>query len=342
MSILELRFADGQMAALTRYKLGWPAPTNPTVQNSATLRQTTTPPMSPQAKQNLAPPTDPQQVAQIFSAHEQGETRTEPLRKLSTESLCTTCRKAKHYGSCDQPRPIPTKTAFSPPQIISPMHGGKIAPSGDVAWEDEGGFHSAPWSGQFMPAGDKRPWQQVMLAHPPKMADFNAGMNGSDPTQGNNPATSPHYNSATSSISSLARASDGRPAADQAGSGFADLFRHQGIRDTADQPGRMYGGLNKTSQDEIRAKLFKMYGVDLNKKAGWQLWGTDGHSTHEQRGPSVNPYEERLTMKSPPVGWGDEGPQRVRRAFDQIDGAADATSAAGGFGDPSPGPAALG
>jgi len=259
------------------------------------------------------------------------------------------------------------------------------------------------------------------------------GLTGDDPSTGDNPSTSPHYHSATSD-SALARARDGRPADEQAATSFADLFRHLGISNAADEPGRMYGGLNKVSMtlieslllgalgrgalaaggdrvsnhnsgigsglgaglgtlaggvagaalgsptsnlgpliggllggsighragrytedklssskvaevldiSKIRARrlalIERMYGVKLS---GWQLWGTDGHSTHEDRGPSPNPYEERLTVKSPPVGWGDEGPQRIRRAFDQIDGAVDTTNVGGGFGDPQPGPAAL-
>jgi hypothetical protein len=207
-------------------------------------------------------------VAQIFSAHEQGESRSEPHRKLSAD-ICTTCRKAKHYGPCSQPRPIPEKAA-----------------------------------------------------------DFNPGMLGSDPTQGDNPSTSPHYHSAVSSISSLSRSSDGRPADDQAASGFADLFRHQGIRNSADEPGRMYGGLNKVARPR--------------KLADFMLPGSEGRSMHEQRGPSVNPYEERRTVMSPPVGWGDEGEQRIDRMFRQFDNQVDTANIGGGFGDPQPGPAALG
>ena len=70
--------------------------------------------------------------------------------------------------------------------------------------------------------------------------------------------------------------------------------------------------------------------------------GTDGHSVHEQRGPgpTSNPYEERRTVMSPPVGWGDEGPQRIERAFDQIDGAVDTTNIEDSSkGQPAGGPA---
>jgi len=286
---LEIAYADGQLAALARLKLAFPAATHPVVQDSAVLQSQSTKDLSPQAKQRLEPPATPFDVSQLFSVHEQAKTRVEPRRKLSTE-LCTTCRKPKHYGTCARPIEI-------------------------------------------------------------KRADFNIGMLGSDPSQGDNPSTSPHYHAATTADSSLARARDGRPADEQAGTAFADLFRHLGISNSADEPGRMTGGLNKVADAATRlrnsprwALLEKMFRVSdlLPKVGGWQLWGTDEHSTHEQRGPSVNPYEERLTVKSPPVGWGDEGSQRIRRAFDQIDGAVDTTNIGGGFGEPSGGPAVLG
>jgi hypothetical protein len=174
---LEIAYVDGQLAALVRYKLGL-LPAEKATPSS----------LSPEAMQAMQPPTTPQKLTEIFDAHEQGETRTDPRRKLSAENLCTTCRKAKHYGGCSRPRPIPEKTS-----------------------------------------------------------NFNPGMHGSDPTSSDGPSTGPNYHSAVSSISSLARAQEGRPADEQAASGFADLFRHQGIRNSADEPGRMYGGLNKTS-----------------------------------------------------------------------------------------------
>jgi hypothetical protein len=368
--ILEAAYANGQLAALQRYKLGWPAPTDATVAGSAVLRERAPTSTSPNAQANLTPPTTPQSMSQIFDAHEQGKTRTEPRRKLSAEDLCTSCRRVKHYGPCDQPRKIPMKAA-----------------------------------------------------------DFNIGMRGDDPSVGDNPSTSPHYHAATTADSSLGRARDAQPADVQAQTAFADLFRHLGISNAADEPGRMSGGLNKVAitlmelglgtsaavpaavagvhdrsaksalgaglgglaggalggiagitLDELglrgaaplgylggtalgalagrhvakhanvdteharrHALLFKMYGVDLGKRAGWQMWGTDGHSMHEQRGPSVNPYEERLTIKSPPLGWGDEGPQRIERAFDQIDGAVDSTGIEDASkGAPQGGPAVLG
>lgn len=356
--ILEAAYADGQLAALHRYKLSWPAATDPTVADSAVLQSQSTKPTSPTAQANLQPPTTPQALSQIFDAHEQGKTRTEPRRKLSADRLCTTCRKDKHYGPCDQPRKIPTKAA-----------------------------------------------------------DFNTGMRGDDPSLGDNPSTSPHYHAATTADSSLGHSRDAQPAGVQAQTAFADLFRHLGISNAADEPGQMTGGLNKVAMSPLttgallgasvgalrarpghrlqgalgggafggatgaildgsvslsdaiqsatdamfpsakfasgaidgerarrHAILFKMYGVDLSKPklGGWQLWGTDGHSMHEQRG-GVNPYEERLTIKSPPVGWGDEGPQRIERAFDQIDGATDTTGIEDASkGAPSGGPAVLG
>lgn len=97
-------FDAGVAAALRYYKLSWAAPTNPTVANSAVLRATRAPAVP--GVQGAQPPTTPQQLSQVFDAHEQGETRTEPRRKLSA-ALCTSCRKPKHYGTCQQPRAIP-------------------------------------------------------------------------------------------------------------------------------------------------------------------------------------------------------------------------------------------
>jgi hypothetical protein len=157
---------------------------------------------------------------------------------------------------------------------------------------------------------------------PLKQADFNLGMHGDDSESGDGPSTSPHYHSATTADSALARARDGRPADEQAATGFADLFRHLGIAAPADEWVNATGALD-------------------NKRADWQLPGAEGHSLFERRGPSVNPYEERLTVKSPPVAWGDEGLQRITRAFDQVDNAADSTCIEGGS-QPANGPAALG
>lgn len=263
---LETAFAEGQLAALRHHKLAWPAPTNPTVASSSVLRAKAPSSSPPEAQQALQPPTTPHQLAQVFDAHEQGKTRTEPRRKLSTDDLCTSCRKVKHYGPCKTPRPIPIKAA-----------------------------------------------------------NFNMGMCGDDPSNNNNPTTSPHYTSATTADSALARARDGRPAGEQAATAFADLFRHQGITSVADEPGQMSGGLNKTAR---------------RKLSDFMLPGTGGHSMHEQRGPSVNPYEERKTVMGPVTGEGSE--QRIDRMFREFDNPVDTTNVGGGFGDPQPGPAALG
>jgi hypothetical protein len=290
---LETRYADGRQAALAWLKIAFPAPTHPVVQQSATLQAQSSKPLSQQAQDRLQAPTTPFSVSQRFDASEQMHTRSEPMRKLSSGDMCTSCRKDRHYGTCARPIPI-------------------------------------------------------------KRADFNNGMNGSDPSGGNNPSTSPHYHSATTSDSALARSRDSPPADEQAGTYFADLYRANGggMNGMANEPGRMTGGLNKVALSALEriprnsarwALLDKMYDVSqlLPKAAGWQLWGTDGHSSHEDRGPT-NPYEERLTRKSPTTGFGDEGAQRIRRAFDQVDGAVDTTSIGGGFGEPTGGPAALG
>lgn len=249
MSLLELAYADGQLAAMLRHKMAWPSATHPVVQQSATLKSqppAAVPPLPP-------PPATPETVKQTFNLHEQGETRVEPRRKLS-EALCTTCRQAKHYGPCKRPIKIPEKKA-----------------------------------------------------------GFNLGMTADD-ADVDEPSTSPHYHSATTADSSLARARDGRPADEQAASAFADLFRHLGITDMTDEPGNTYEGLSKVSQFMI--------------------------GPGEVRGPSLNPYEERLTIMSPPVGQGDVGEQRIQRAFDQIDGAADSTSIEDTAKGPTPGPLA--
>lgn len=63
----------------------------------------------------------------------------------------------------------------------------------------------------------------------------------------------------------------------------------------------------------------------LDKISGLIQPGMEAHSQYEKRGPTVNPYEERVMVKSPPVAWGDEGSQRVSRAFNGVDNAADST-----------------
>lgn len=275
MSLFEATFADGQLAALAKF--AQPAPTHPTVQNSALLRsRSVNPALDSAAASGLAAPTSPDTVKRVFDMHEQAETRAEPLRKLSAlllkagEELCTTCRRPRHYGPCLRPT-------------------------------------------RSRPAGD-----------PVKEADFNPGITGHDPTYvtADGPATSPGYHAATTADSSLARARDGRPAIEQAATGFADLFRHLGIDAPADQAVNNTGGLVKTSRTAI---------------AGFLLSGGETHSSHEQRGPSVNPYEERLTIKSPPIAQGYTGPDAVQHAFDQIDCAVDSTSI-DGSSQPTGGP----
>lgn len=274
MSLIEAAYANGQLDALFLRKFAQPRPTHPTVRDSALLRSRgVNPSLEPSVAAGLQAPTSPDTVKRVFDMHEQSETRTDPLRKLSAfllpvprgkaaEERCTTCRRPRHYGPCLRPR-------------------------------------------QTRPAGE-----------PIKAGDFNAGVTGSDPVyvSATGPSTSPHYHSATSADSALARARDGRPADEQAATGFADLFRHLGIAAPADQAVNNTGGLNKTALSR--------------RLAGFLLPGSEGHSSHEQRGPGLtsNPYEERLTIKSPPIGWGDEGPQRIERAFDQIDGAVDSTN----------------
>lgn len=139
---------------------------------------------------------------------------------------------------------------------------------------------------------------------PIKRADFNLGMT-SDDAGSDSPSTSPNYTSATTADSSLARARDGRPADEQASSSFADLFRHLGVISLADEPDRLTSALDKVST-LIRPDM-------------------EAHSLYEKRGPSPNPYEEQVLVKSPPVAWGDEGSQRIERAFDGIDAAPDTT-----------------
>jgi hypothetical protein len=168
-----------------------------------------------------------------------------------------------------------------------------------------------------------------------KRGDFNPGLSAASSEAGlDSPATSAGYHSATSADTSLARARDSQPADVQAGTAFADLYRHLGITSQTDEPGRQYGGLWKTSKFMISSAR----GLASTKLSGWQLWGTGGHSQWEDRGPgqTPNPYEERLTIKSPPVGWGDEGEQRIRRTFDQIDGAVDTANIENVSPDPGP------
>jgi hypothetical protein len=156
--------------------------------------------------------------------------------------------------------------------------------------------------------------------NPHKKADFNMGMYGDDPSANDGTATSPQYNSATSSVSSLARAQEGRPADEQAASNFADLFRHGGITSLSDdaRPDQLAGNQRKTAMSP----------------------SVNPYSRSEQRG-SVNPYEERREVSLAPGGSGEGADQVIRRAFDQVDGAVDSTSIEGAS-QPSGGPPALG
>lgn len=98
MSALEIAYANGQLAALARYKRAWLAPTHPVVRESPLLNSKATAPTAPSV-----PVLDAPALAQNFNAQEQVKTRTEPHRKLSAESMCTSCRKEKHYGTCKNP-----------------------------------------------------------------------------------------------------------------------------------------------------------------------------------------------------------------------------------------------
>ena len=255
MSALHEAYRQGVTAAATRFKIAFPSATDAAAKASLAP---TSPSLSPTAQQNLAPPVTPQSLQAVFNNNESAKVHVSPPMKVA-ESLCTTCRKPRHYGACARP--------------------AKTKPAGEPIKRASISFDNAE-----------------------------------------TPSTSPHYHSATSADSSLARARDGRPADEQAASGFADLFRHQGTNPMADEWANAYGALNKTA-----------YPLTA---------GTEGHSMWERRGPSVNPYEEQPTKLTPPVGWGDEGGQRIERAFDQIDCAPD-TSAIEGNGQPDSGPAAL-
>lgn len=326
----ESSYANGQLAALLRYKVAWPAATHPVVRESPLLRAapSTPPPVGGDASK---PRMTPQTLARQFDDVEQGETRIEPLRKLSGHDLCTTCRKEKHYGPCKRP-----------------------------------------------------------IAIPLKRANFNMGMTGDDSSTVDGPATSPHYTSATSSTSALTRAQEGRPADEQARTGFAALFR-SGLGDLmSNEPGRMTGALAKVSslpavfQSEAGPFLESGLASALRKRhlAGAraaqvlattpqpltaaqstgvaQLVGRGqqmrdlansysgvgkgladairrGKLGAEKRGPSVDPYAERPTRGVPPAGGVGEDTDRAWRSFDNV---VDSTSIDGGSGTPTGGPAA--
>lgn len=110
MSSLEIAYAEGQLAAFAHFKTAAPAVTNPVVRRSTI--NSNAPAQLPQLLKT--PPTaqlDPPTLARQFSDVEQNKTRVEPLRKLSADNICTSCRKEKHYGSCKRPIPIPIKRA---------------------------------------------------------------------------------------------------------------------------------------------------------------------------------------------------------------------------------------
>lgn len=252
MSSLEVAYAEGQLAALARFKGAAPAPTNPVVRRSTV--NTGAPAQLPQMlKTPPTPPLDPPTLSRQFSDVEQNETRVQPLRKLSAANICTSCRKERHYGSCKRPVPIPIKRA-----------------------------------------------------------DFNTGMTGDDPSAGDNPSTSPHYASATSSVAALTRAQEGRPADEQASTAFRDLLRSRDLM-MPNEGGYMTGALAKVSAF-IRTR------------------------SYEKRGPSVNPYEERAPSPVPVTGRGDDGTSSIWSSFDATNG--DAVTVGGGAGTPAGGPAA--
>jgi hypothetical protein len=98
MSLLEIAYEDGQWDALSHHKLAVPR-MHPTVQGSTILSGIPRDRVSAQAPQ-LPPPTFPDTLKKVFDIQEQGKTRLEPARKLAGDALCTTCRRARHYGPC--------------------------------------------------------------------------------------------------------------------------------------------------------------------------------------------------------------------------------------------------
>lgn len=143
---------------------------------------------------------------------------------------------------------------------------------------------------------------------PIKNADFNLSMRGSDAGEDGNPSTSPHYHAATSSVSSLAQAQEGRPADEQARGQFADLLRASRDAAVADQAARSTGALSKVSAS-----------------------AADG----ERRGPSVNPYAERRPAPVPSQARGRD----AASIWDAFASTADAAGIDGNGGTPAGGPA---
>jgi hypothetical protein len=294
MSVIEQAFSDGQLAAWRRHKLAWPSTTNPIVRQSAILKSQPTPAPPPVP----APASTPAVISETFDRHEQGETRMEPRRKLSS-GMNPLVRDAILGGV---PNALATAMTANPESRLKDTLLSGIGSGAATAALG----HLLKASAESACGTCRRPkhYGPCRRPIPIKQSDFNLGMTADDAGDGG-PSTSPHYHSATSADSALARARDGRPADEQASSAFADLFRHLGVVSTADEPGRMYGGLSKVSR--------------------FMLPGMEAHSSYEKRGPASNPYEERVMAKSPPVGWGDEGKQRVDRAFDGVDSVADST-----------------
>lgn len=336
MSTLEIAYANGQLAALQRFKLAWPAPTHPSVRNSAV--NTGGPAQAPnigvqEAKTRLTP----QALSRQFDDVEQNETRIQPLRKLSS---------------------IPSPWSLAGAGALAggvsgallddehPMRSGLIgAASGATLGGLAGGLNRRAanqrltqeitdrWRRHFDVQGQQRAWDVLKgrklgadnictscrkekhygnCKRPIaiKRSDFNMGMTGDDPSAGDNPSTSPHYSSATTSVSALARAQEGRPADEQAATTFARLHR---INEMADQATQSTSGLDKVSTF-IRTKL------------------------RENRGPTTSPYQERAPTPVPvPIGDGDDGTARAWRSFDNV---VDSTCVDGGAGTPTGEPAA--
>lgn len=296
MSVLERAYADGQLAALRRHKLAWPTVTSPVVRQSAVLKSG---PAAPQTSVP-APASTPRVLSETFDRHEQGETREEPRRKL---------------GAGMHPLVRDMLLGGVPNALATALTADPKSRTKDTLLSGVGSGVATAALGHLLrsaaatdpPCGTcRRPKHYGSCSRPIpiKRADFNLGMTADDAGE-EGPSTSPHYSSATSADSSLARARDGRPADEQASSAFADLFRHLGISSVADEPNRMVSGLDKVS--------------------GMISPSAEAHSLYEKRGPSSNPYEERVMAKSPPVAWGDEGAQRIERAFDGVDAAPDST-----------------
>lgn len=267
-------FNDGFNAAWSKYA----APiTHPVVQGSALLGGKNP---APQINQD----TPPVAVKQLFNAQEQIATKQDPDRKIAGETLCTTCRKPKHYGPCSKPTRTP-------------------------------------------PAG-------VPLE---RRANFNAGLYGDNRDQGTSegPSMSPHYTAGTVADSGGARARPGNPLA-QARSTHQDFFRPSFQNQVADESTNVSGGLIKNQS--FRAPSLRNWEslvAAYLKTASGIAWGP-----FEQRGPTVNPYEQFMVRRSPPVAQGPVGDQAITHAFDQIDCAVDSTNIEGG--GPSGGPAVLG